>query len=240
MLMSDLRAALGRLPLTGDILHGRRALILSPHPDDESLGAGGLIAKAAAAGERPVLVWLTDGAASHPGSRQFAPPALSRLRETEALEAAAALGVAAADTAFLRQPDTAMPVSGPAFEAALETLVALTEARGCGVILAAWEHDPHGDHQAGAVLARALAARTGLDLIFYPVWGLLRADTDELPLTSLTGWRLDIAAQLPAKRAAIAAHRSQAGPVVTDVAGFALPRALLEACLAPSELYFTA
>ncbi|HEX2943304.1 MAG TPA: PIG-L family deacetylase, partial [Rhodopila sp.] len=44
-------------------------LILAPHPDDESLGCGGLIATAVAAGRAPLVVILTDGAGSHPNSR---------------------------------------------------------------------------------------------------------------------------------------------------------------------------
>jgi LmbE family N-acetylglucosaminyl deacetylase len=46
--------------------------------------------------------------------------------------------------------------------------------------------------------------------------------------SSAAGFRLDITTFLPAKRAAIAAHASQYGGLITDdPAGFALPSALL-------------
>jgi LmbE family N-acetylglucosaminyl deacetylase len=237
MRMGDIRAAFASLPVADDILRGRRALILSPHQDDESLGAGGLIAKAAAAGNAPVIAYLTDGAASHPGSLAFPPAALAALREDEALAAAAILGVPAGQVAFLRQPDAALAAAGPAFDAVLESLCELAATWRCQLILGPWGFDPHCDHEAGAALARALARRTGADLMFYPVWGLLRPDSDELPLDRIAGWRLDVAAFHAAKRAAIAAHRSQTGLITDSPDGFTIPDALLAACLQPTELY---
>ncbi len=53
---------------------------------------------------------------------------------------------------------------------------------------------------------------------------------DDAPVAedAAQGWRLDIAAHLPAKRAAIAEHASQHGTVVTDdPEGFCLPERLL-------------
>ncbi len=43
-------------------------VVLAPHPDDESLGCGALLA-AAFAGKGARVVCLTDGSGSHPGSR---------------------------------------------------------------------------------------------------------------------------------------------------------------------------
>jgi len=237
MRMANIRAAFAALPMTDDILRGRRALVLSPHPDDESLGAGGLIAAAAAAGNAPVIAYLTDGAASHPGSLAFPPVALASLREREALAAAAILGVPAAQVTFLRQPDAALAAAGPAFDSMLETLCALATTWHCALILGPWAGDPHCDHEAGAALASALARRTGAELLSYPVWGLLRPDNDELPVDRIAGWRLDVAARRAAKRAAIAAHRSQTGLITDSPDGFTIPDALLDACVQPTEIY---
>lgn len=38
-------------------------LVLAPHPDDETLGCGGLLARAADQGLRPRVAFLTNGAA---------------------------------------------------------------------------------------------------------------------------------------------------------------------------------
>ncbi len=51
-----------------DITGDQPFVVLSPHPDDESLGTGGLIAAACARGQRVDVVLVTDGAGSHPKS----------------------------------------------------------------------------------------------------------------------------------------------------------------------------
>src|SRR5690606_16204888 len=49
-------------------LPARRITVIAPHPDDESLGCGGLIAALAADGRAVQVVFVTDGAGSHPNS----------------------------------------------------------------------------------------------------------------------------------------------------------------------------
>ena len=45
-----------------------RVVVVVPHPDDEVLGVGGTLAAWAATGVDTVVVAVTDGEASHPGS----------------------------------------------------------------------------------------------------------------------------------------------------------------------------
>lgn len=45
----------------------RRLVVVAPHPDDEVLGVGGLMATAVGAGVELDIVAVTDGDASHPG-----------------------------------------------------------------------------------------------------------------------------------------------------------------------------
>ena len=47
---------------------GGRAVIVAPHPDDEVLGTGGLLARLGRLGRELRLVAVTDGTASHPSS----------------------------------------------------------------------------------------------------------------------------------------------------------------------------
>ena len=68
-----------------------RTVVLAPHPDDESLGCGGLLARLAAHGVPARVVVVTDGAQSHPGSAAYPPERLRALREAEARAAVAAL-----------------------------------------------------------------------------------------------------------------------------------------------------
>src|SRR5437762_25173 len=72
---------------------GGPLLVLAPHPDDESLGCGGLIAEACGRGQDVHVVILTDGTGSHPNSRAWPRHRLKALREAEAREAVAALGL---------------------------------------------------------------------------------------------------------------------------------------------------
>jgi LmbE family N-acetylglucosaminyl deacetylase len=222
------------------ILNGRRALILAPHPDDESLGCGGLIAAACAAGLVPLVVVLTDGAASHPGSAAYPPARLRALREAETARAAACLGLPEDRLQFLRQPDGALPGAGAAFDAVVALAAGLGRAAGCRLVIGPWGGDPHCDHEAGAAIAAAVAARTGWQLLSYPVWGWLRDGDGRLDEARRGGWRLNISDQLERKQRAISAHESQYGGVITDAPdGFTLPAALLAVFARPFEVFIT-
>lgn len=222
-----------------DVVGDGTCLILAPHPDDESLGCGGLIAACAAAGRPPLVVVLTDGAGSHPNSRAYPPDRLRAVRAREARDAVACLGLSADRAIFLNQPDTAAPYDGPDFDAVVTRLVALIrQEANCTAILAPWRHDPHCDHEAASLAACTVGAVTGIRSMTFPVWGWTLDGAAPLPEAPASGWRLDIGAFFPAKRAAIQAHRSQYGDLITDDPdGFRLPPALLSVFDSPYETY---
>lgn len=225
-------------------------LILAPHPDDESIGCGGLIAESVARGRPVRVVVLTDGAASHPGSACFSPPRLAALRAEETRAAVAELGLdPGRDLFFLGQPDAALPASGPAFDAAVGAIL-----RGSGsapplaAVFTTWGHDPHTDHKAaraiGGAVARALPSQP--KLFAYPVWGWAFAHpVPGFPLPPepdlsgpLRGLRLSVERHLPAKRRAVAAHRSQTTALIADdPGGFRLPPEALALFLRPFEMF---
>jgi LmbE family N-acetylglucosaminyl deacetylase len=242
MRAGDIQLAWTGLPIADiETICGQgRTLILAPHPDDESLGCGGLIAELCRAGRPPLVVVLTDGTGSHPALAGTGSLSLRRLRESEAANALCRLGLIDPDAlVFVRLRDTAAPHEGPAFDAAVTRLAAL--AAPCETICAPWAHDPHCDHEAANLMACAVAARTGMRHLAYPVWGWALPQDARLPERQVQGWRLDIARSLPAKRSAIAAHRSQFGTLIHDDPGcFTLPDALLQACQRPYEVFLTA
>ena len=87
-------------------LHGvDRVVVLAAHPDDESLGAGGLLAAASRAGLPVELVCVTDGEGSHPHSPTTPPEDLAARRRDEVLAAAALLGIPAERVHHLGIPD---------------------------------------------------------------------------------------------------------------------------------------
>jgi LmbE family N-acetylglucosaminyl deacetylase len=214
-------------------------VVLAPHPDDESLGCGGLLAKAAAAARPATVVFVSDGGASHRHSSRYPRPALVRLRQEEAIAALHALGLPATGARFLNLPDAAVPGDGPDFDAAVEAILAAVDAVGATALLATWGHDPHCDHQATHAMAVAAAAqRPGLRRLAYPVWGHTLPDGALIPGWSPHGLRLDITAQLPAKRSAIRAHRSQTtGLIDDDPGGFTLDAAMLARFDRPFEIF---
>lgn len=226
ILAGEAIAAMESLPArpVAELLAAGPILILAPHPDDESLGCGGLIAAAVAAGQPPFVLVLTDGAASHPNSRAYPPERLRTLREREARNAVKALGLAADRIGFLGLPDAASPMQGPELDFAVTAVLHLVQTHGIGTICATWAHDPHCDHLSAHLIAEAAAAAAGLRQLAYPVWGWTLPHGTPLPGPIPTGCHIDVTAHLPAKRSAIAAHRSQyAGLIDDDPDGFQLP-----------------
>jgi len=138
----------------------RSAVIVAAHPDDEVLGAGGLISVLAASYARLRLVAVTDGERSHDG--YAAPAALARRRTAETAAALRALGAQAAEVIRLRLPDSGLADREDELTVALAPLVA-----GFDMCLAPWDHDMHPDHEAAGRAAR----RAGPGALYhYPVW----------------------------------------------------------------------
>jgi len=232
---ADFFNAVTALPEAGieTVLAGRRPLILAPHPDDESLGCGGLIAASCEMGLAPIVAILTDGTKSHPGSSAFPPPRLRDVREAEALRAVKLLGLPAKNLLFLHYEDTKLPASGVGFAVAISRVLTLARDKKCTLLIAPWAYDPHCDHEAAA----AIAAATNLPVLSYPVWGWLRDGNDDVAAPS-GGFRLKIAPFMARKQAAIAAHASQYGDLIKDCpAGFRLPANLLEIFARPYETF---
>src|SRR6185295_9565981 len=103
-------AAAGQIQLS----ENDRILVLAPHPDDEVLGAGGVLREAAERGIPVRVVFLTSGDSNEwsflayrkrPVVLPRAALAMGTIRQREAVVAAEALGVAAEDLTFLGYPD---------------------------------------------------------------------------------------------------------------------------------------
>lgn len=174
--MGDLRNSIGGM-LCSQILKGltpfevsewaSSSVIIAPHPDDETLGCGGVVHKMAAAGARIEFVFVTDGAASHPGL--FAPEALRDMREKEAIDAAARLGVSAERVTFLRFPDGRADRHVGEIAAAIAPLLERWRPRSVFVTHA---QDPLADHVGvNRAVREALAGGGRPTTVFeYPIW----------------------------------------------------------------------
>ncbi|MEV5752242.1 PIG-L family deacetylase [Actinoallomurus sp. NPDC052308] len=181
---------LGALPVL-DVSRWRNVVVLAAHPDDEVLGAGGLMALLADAGVRLRLVAVTDGEASHPGE-DVAPR-----RVAETADALKHLG----DCEVVR---LGMPDTGVRDTELARLLPGLLD--GFDVCLAPWEKDVHSDHEA---TGRA-ALTCGVQVLRFPIWTWhwARPADPRLP------WDRAVQMPLPAeiaerKRAAIECFTSQ-------------------------------
>lgn len=240
MKVAEYLAALDALPFggVGDLVGRDPFLVLAPHPDDETLGCGGLLAAAERDGVPGHVLILTDGAASHPNSRRYPPPSLAALRRGEAASALAALGLPADRLGHLGLRDAATPSDGPEFDAAVDAIVAHAGVIGARTLFVTWGHDPHCDHETAFAMARAAAGRGGHRLWAYPVWGLHLPPGDDLDEPLPRGLRLDVAADRGAKRRAVDCYASQVtGLIDDDPDGFSFTDAQLAPFLGEAETF---
>lgn len=211
-------------------------LVVAPHPDDESIGCGGLIAGLRRRDVAVRVVVVTDGAGSHPHSPSHPAARLAALREQEARRALKILGVAPGAVSFWRLPDRFVPIEGGEFEQAVERARAQMQGLRPALLVVPGRSDAHGDHRAARAIWTRAADRLPQPprLLDYIVW----------PGPDRPGGRpltLDITDVLALKCRAIAAHRSQHGLVIgDDPTGFTLPADLLARTRQPVEVYFEA
>jgi LmbE family N-acetylglucosaminyl deacetylase len=213
----DGAAELGPLTALG------RVAVFAPHPDDESLGCGGLIARLKDEGSAVHVVVVSDGSGSHPNSRRYPGSKLAALRQTEARAAVARLGLdPAGELEFLGLPDRAVPgESGtPAFTAAVDTVNVLLSRWGIDTVVAPLRGDAHDDHRASFRIIDAAMNRLERRprLLEYGIWGTpgragVAVDPEQTPFRH---YFIDVSRVLRRKRAAIACHRSQIGNMIDD------------------------
>ena len=135
------------IPYQATELTGARILVLAAHPDDESFGAGGVLAWNAERAEA-IRVWIaTDGTAQEGVTPESARDYAARRRE-EAVHAVAALGLE--EPRFAGLPDRGLAERRGALEAAIRE--ELLDFRP-DLVLCPSPSEIHPDHRA---LARVL------------------------------------------------------------------------------------
>lgn len=203
----------------------RTTLIVAPHPDDETIGAYGLIARLRRRGVPVRVVVVADGAASHPGSIAWPRARLVAERRRETRLVLRRIGVMAANIRFLGLPDGA--VDADVHGVALACAIRRTRP---GLIALPDPADAHEDHRAVASIARRTAT-PGARRLYYLVWPERGA---RLPRAT---HRLPLGPARAAKRAAILGYRTQCGAITDDPRGFAISRHDLARFARPVELY---
>ncbi len=184
-------------------------VVAGAHPDDETLGAGGLIHVAHRAGWEVEVVSATAGERSHPASASHPVHAMAARRRDE-LAAAVARLAPSAHVTCLGLPDGRVEAH---VDELVDHLVRRIGLRGASTVVAAtWRGDGHPDHEAVGRAAALAARRTDARLLEYPVWMWHWGTEQDLPWPQARLLVLDDEA-LSAKRRAVAAHESQVKPL---------------------------
>ena len=216
-------------------------LVVAPHPDDETLGCGGLISACVARGDRVHTIFVTDGGASHPNSRVWNRAMLARQREAEAAEALRRLGAGDEPRTFLRLPDAAMPKrDNSEYVAALGAIGAIIRDFRPGLVLLPWRRDPHCDHRDSWALATEALSATSLGraTLEYAIWLDELGGAEDRPAE---GEMEPVFIDVPpaTKRHALAAHLSQLGELVADdPEGFVLDPATIARLTCAQEFFW--
>lgn len=193
------------LPLQDWLAASARLVVVAPHPDDEVLACGALLAMHAARGGGCCVVAVTDGEASHPASTQWSPQRLGAVRSAERREGLRRLGLSGEQAHVLGLSDGAVQAQADRLRRRLIGLL-----RPADVVVATWALDGHPDHDACGTAAEQACAAVGCRLLAAPVWMWHWAAPEDVrvPWHRLRALPVDATAW-SAKQAALQAHASQ-------------------------------
>jgi LmbE family N-acetylglucosaminyl deacetylase len=175
----------------------QHALVLSPHPDDESLGCGGTIKLITSGGGQVDVIYATSGEHGfHPGANPTPDERrqLQTRRETEARNACGLLGVR--EVYFLHGRDRELHAQPELYKPVLEAI----SQRDYRSVFCPWPHDAHADHIATYGFLHEALRQCGkkIDVWLYEVWA---------PLSFNICMAID--STIDVKMKAIRAHESQ-------------------------------
>jgi len=143
-------------------LSQKDAIVLAPHPDDESFGCGGSIARHTANGSRIKVIFLTDGDKGDFAGR-FGKD-YTRIRRNSAEKAMSILGVE--DYEFWGYKDRGLHLKE---EEVLEKLLNAIRTFSPSLIYAPSPYEAHPDHKITSRIAMKAFKKTGITALFYEV-----------------------------------------------------------------------
>jgi LmbE family N-acetylglucosaminyl deacetylase len=145
-----------------------KVIVFAPHPDDETLGCGGTIAKKLAEGYDVLIVVLTDGRflllRSFGIDCNPTPEEVKEIRRGEVLRATKILGLTKEKVVFLDFIDGTLEENEKAVE---EKVTAILEKYVPSEIYFPYEKDGHPDHQAANRIVRRAVEKLGIKPLMY-------------------------------------------------------------------------
>ncbi|HEY5302871.1 MAG TPA: PIG-L family deacetylase [Acidimicrobiales bacterium] len=215
-------------------LTARRIVIVSPHPDDEVFGAGGILLHAVERGIPVKIIAVTDGEGSHGFADASSSDQLARRRALETAEALRRLGWEKPLVHRLHIPDTRVSAHQDELLGAIST--ALRPGDWC---VAPWRHDGHPDHDACGDVARIATQSVGVRLLSYLVWTWHWATPEDTNVPWASCRQLELTRRERARKRwaslAFASQLTPRDPHSQDQA--VLPAPILRRFWRPSEVY---
>jgi LmbE family N-acetylglucosaminyl deacetylase len=219
-----------------DVTHesaGRSTLVMAPHPDDETLGAGATIMRKVDAGTPVQVVVISDGA-TWPPWKEAADNIATRYSELRA--SCRMLGLPDDAVTHLDFPETKLDTVEDALVDAVSDVV---KSHGPDEVYVTSEADPHADHAALARATLRALHGTGVRVLAYPIWQWERPRS----------WKRTVAAASPAetvrtdgylerKRTALAVFRSQMAATAGGAKNEGITPGFLSHFLTPREMFF--
>ena len=185
-------------------------VVVAAHPDDETLGAGGLMATAHAAGIPVTVIVATLGEHSHPDSPTVSAAELAALRRVEVVRAIDELAPGSAVHLLGLRDGGLREHTEPLRRA----VAAAIDGRTGVLVVSPWRGDGHPDHTAAGDAAAAAAEAQGAQHLEFPIWGWHRStpDSPEWPWARVRTLPLG-QSEVARKVAALELHRSQTQPL---------------------------
>jgi len=193
-----------------------KVIVFAPHPDDETFGCGGTIAKRIAEGYEVLIVVMTDGRYAFLKLLNIdsdpTPEELKEIRKEEVKRAAKILGVPEENLIFLDFEDGKLQDN---IKEAERKVFEILRAHHPIEVYLPYKNDVHPDHQTAYTIVKNAIAKLGLltrqyQYSVFQKYARLGPIIDKI----LSGLRhnmirIDISAFIPKKEAAIKEYKSE-------------------------------
>jgi len=146
----------------------KKIIVFAPHPDDETLGCGGTIAKRISEGYEVLVVVMTDGRYAFMNVLDIdsdpTPEELKEIRKEEVKRATGILGVLTGNLIFLDFVDGTLETNEEKVEEKVAEI--LSKNRPVEVYFP-YKHDGHPDHRAAYQIVKNSIRKSGISTLMY-------------------------------------------------------------------------
>jgi LmbE family N-acetylglucosaminyl deacetylase len=211
---------------------GARAVVVAPHPDDEILGTGGLLARLSEISRNILIIAVTDGTASHPDSPEWPPERLAHVRPQETRAALQRLHLRQVQVVRLGLQD------GDPGRIEASLLGYLREyLQPDDIVFTTWRYDGHPDHEAAGRAVLGATEALELPCVEVPLWTWHWASPDDTRVPWSRARRIVLDGATHARKLrAVQAFRSQLEPDAATGQAPVLPEHVLARLTRPFEV----